>query len=264
MLSNQMDLITIDKRSTVDYALQLRESLKSLIIDQVFYYHTVLPTVSELADHLSIELKEVEDAYEQLVIEGYLSEDDYNQHYVSFFELTNYFFDRNTAVYDAIKSLGMAPSIVCLVKEVVKLKDEALIKMGFKVEDGHEFFHINRIYKGDQRPIMVLENYLPLSVFPDIFEKFVGTEPLNEFLKKTYGLRAESSNRRIKTVNLTKKQAQLLNEKKNKASIQSTNKIYDRYGRLIDFGVSYSVSSYYFQSLITRDELVDNYPETFE
>lgn len=264
MLFNQMDLITIDKRSTVDYALQLKESLRSLIIDQTFYYHTVLPVESELAKHLSIETKEVEQAYEQLVIEGYLSEDDYNQHYVSFFELTNYFFDRNTAVYDAIKTLGMSPSIECLVKEVVKLKEKKIIKMGFKLEDGKEFLHINRVYKGDNRPIMVLENYLPLSVFPDIYEKFVGTEPLNAFLKKTYGLRAEASNRIIKTINLNVKQAKLLNEKKNAASIQSTNTIYDRYGRLIDFGVSYSVSSYYFQSLITRDELVENYPETFE
>lgn len=263
MLSNQMDLITIDKRSTVDYALQLKESLKSLIIDQAFYYHTILPKISELAIHLCIEESEVEAAYKQLEVEGYLKEDDYHQHYVSFIELTNYFFDRNTAVYDAIKSLGMSPSIECLVKEVVKLKDNQIIEMGFNPSDGSKFFHINRIYRGDNQPIMLLENYLPISVFPDICDKFVGTEPLNAFLKKTYGLRAEASNRSMKSVNLNVKQAKLLNERKNTASIKSTNHIYDRFGRLIDFGISYSVNSYYFQSLITRDELVENYPETF-
>ncbi len=43
MQSNLLEMITIDRRSTVDYDLQLKESIKALILDQSFYYHTVLP-----------------------------------------------------------------------------------------------------------------------------------------------------------------------------------------------------------------------------
>ena len=214
-----------------------------------------MPTPKELATHLNIDNDIVDSTYSQLSAEGYLKTDESGQSQVSFFELTRYFFDRNTAVFDAIKSLGLEPSIECLERKVVKLKKEDLLNMGFKLENGNKFFHIKRIYKGDNQPIMILENYLPMSVFPDIFENFKGDEPLNAYLKAHYGIRAEISNRIIKSVNLSSRLAKLLNERKNAASIQSTNHIYDKFGRLIDYGQSHSISSYYFQALIPRAEM---------
>jgi GntR family transcriptional regulator len=257
-------MITIDRRSTVDYDLQLKESIKALILDQSFYYHTVLPTSENLAKHLNISTEIVESTYTQLTAEGYLKIDDSGNYKVSFFELTRYFFYRNTAVFDAIKSLGLSPSIECLEKNVIKLKKNELISMGFNPENGNQFLHINRIYKGDNQPIMILENYLPISVFPDIFENFKGEEPLNAYLKSHYGIRAEVSNRIIKTVNLSAKLAKLLNERKNAASIQSTNHIYDKFGRLIDYGQSHSISSYYFQALIPKAEMKEYFPNAFK
>jgi DNA-binding GntR family transcriptional regulator len=264
MQSNLLEMITIDRRSTVDYDLQLKESIKALILDQSFYYHTVMPTSKDLAKHLSISIEIVESTYAQLTEEGYLRIDDSKKYQVSFFELTRYFFDRNTAVFDAIESLGLVPSIECLNKEVVKLKNEKLIEMGFNPINGNKFLHINRIYKGDNQPIMILENYLPLSVFPDMYEKLGGEEPLNAFIKSHYGIRAEISNRIIKTVNLSPRLAKLLNERKNAASIQSTNHIYDKFGRLIDYGQSHSISSYYFQAIIPREEMEEFFPGAFK
>ncbi len=264
MQSNLLEMITIDRRSTVDYDLQLKESVKALILDQSFYYHTVLPTSENLAKHLNISTKIVESTYTQLTSEGYLRMSESGNYQVSFFELTRYFFDRNTAVFDAIKSLGLSPSIECLEKKLVELKNDDLIKIGFDPNNGNQFLHINRIYKGDNQPIMILENYLPISVFSDIFENFKGEEPLNAYLESHYGIRAEISNRIIKTVNLSVKLAKLLNERKNAASIQSTNHIYDKFGRLIDYGQSHSISSYYFQALIPKTEMKEYFPNAFK
>ncbi|MBI9009888.1 MAG: GntR family transcriptional regulator [Tenericutes bacterium] len=264
MQSNLLEMITIDRRSTVDYELQIKESIKALILDQSFFYHTVMPTPIELANHLNIDKKIVESTYAQLSSEGYLKTDESGQFQVSFFELTRYFFDRNTAVFDAIAALGLEPSIECIEKKVVKLKKEELLQMGFSPESGNQLLHIIRIYKGDNQPIMILENYLPISVFPDIFKNFKGDEPLNAYLKSHYGIRAEISKRIIKSVNLSTKLAKLLNERKNAASIQSTNHIYDKFGRLIDYGQSHSISSYYFQALIPRAEMKEYFPKAFK
>jgi len=255
MLSNLLEQITIDRRSRVEYKIQIKESIKSLILDQSFYYQTKLPNSLELANHLNLEESIIKSAYAELCVERYIQKDNDNDWIVSYFELTNYFFDRNVAVYDAIKALGLKPSIKCLEKKIVVLDKEVINKMGFDITQANKYFYINRIYLGDNQPIMLLENFLPLYIFPEISENFIGNEPLDAYISKNYGIKAEISKRIIKSVNLTADIAKILNERKNAASIQSTNKIYDKNQRLIDYGTSHTICSYYFQALISRDEM---------
>jgi DNA-binding GntR family transcriptional regulator len=254
MRSNLMDAIFIDRRSTVSFTEQIKESIKALILDQTFYYQAVLPNPAHLAKHLHIDTKEVQSAYDELVDVRYIKKRANEDYEVAYFELTNYFFYRNVAIYDAIIALGMTPSIQCLEKKVVKLDNQKLLDMGFKT--GEKLLYINRIYKGNDVPIIILENYLPLSVFEDMDKRFIGTEPLNAYMQKEYGIYAKLSNRVTKAVNLTVSLALLLGERKHAASIQSTNKVYDQHDRLIDYGQSHTTSSYYFQALVSRDEMI--------
>lgn len=262
MQFNMLEMINIDRRSTVHYDLQIKESIKALILDQTFYYHLVLPTPIQLAKHLNIPEKTVVSAYKHLTKERFI-EKSQAQYRVSFFELTNNFFIHNVTVYDAIIALGLKPSINCIEKRVMTLDEKTIKEMGFDAKKDHRYFYINRVYLGDNQPIMILENYLPLYIFPGIDEDFEGDEPLNAYLEEHYQLAAQVSKRVTKSVNLPQKLAQLLNERKHAASIQSTNRIYDKYDRLIDYGRSHTISSYYFQSLVDRDEMIDNYPTIF-
>jgi len=257
MRSNLMDAIFIDRRSTVSFTEQIKESIKALILDQTFYYQAVLPNPAHLAKHLHIDTKEVQSAYDELVDVRYIKKRANEDYEVAYFELTNYFFYRNVAIYDAIIALGMTPSIQCLEKKVVKLDNQKLLDMGFK--SGEKLLYINRIYKGNDVPIIILENYLPLSVFEDMDKRFIGTEPLNAYMQKEYGIYAKLSNRVTKAVNLTSSLALLLGERKHAASIQSTNKVYDQHDRLIDYGQSHTTSSYYFQALVSREEMNNYY-----
>jgi len=242
-----LELITIDRRSKRPYDIQIKESIKALILDQTFYYRDALPSPDQLADALHIDLELVIDAYAQLLRENHIKKNgtDYE---VSYLELTNYFFDRNTAIYDAILALGLMPSIECVEKRVVHLDRKTAQSYGFSEET--RFLYINRIYKGNLRPLIILENYLPIGLFPDIEEKLKGDEPLNAFLDATYGLIAKESHRVTKAVNLTARLAHHLNEPVGAPSISSTNHVYDQHGRLIDYGRSHSISSYYFQSVL--------------
>lgn len=259
MQSNKVDLISIDRRSSVSINEQIKESIKANILDQTFYYQSHLPTPNELATHLKVDLAQVIQAYHKLIDERFIKKNNEKTYVVAYYELTNYFFYRNVAIYDAIKALGMTPSIECLEKKVVELNQEQLEMMGFKSKG--KFLYINRIYKGDDKPIIVLENYLPLTIFKDMDKKFVGNEPLNAYMEKTYHIKAKLSHRKTKAVNLSVELASLLGERKNAACIQSTNRIYDYQDRLIDFGCSHATSSYYFQALIQRDELIKYYNE---
>ncbi|AUD63824.1 hypothetical protein BK010_09570 [Tenericutes bacterium MO-XQ] len=257
MQSNKVDLISIDRRSSVSIHEQIKESIKANILDQTFYYQSVLPSPNELAKHLKVDLAQVIQAFNKLVEERFIKKNKDQKYEVAYYELTNYFFYRNVAIYDAVKALGMEPSIECLEKKVVDLNKEQLEMTGFKA--GEKCLYINRIYKGDDKPIIILENYLPLSIFIDMDKKFVGNEPLNAYMEQTYHIKAKLSHRITKAVNLTADLTALLGERKNAACIQSTNRIYDRQDRLIDFGRSHATSSYYFQALIQRDELIDYY-----
>ncbi|MCK5732532.1 MAG: GntR family transcriptional regulator [Tenericutes bacterium] len=255
MQSNILELITIDRRSTLEYNTQLKKSIKFLILNKTFYYRAALPTTKDLAEFLIIEEKLVKSAYNQLEKERYIHLGEDGQYSVSFFELNNHFFDRNTTIHEVIISLGLEPSIECAEKRIISLNIETAKQMGFDSDNSHEYLYINRIYFGDNQPIMILEHYLPLSIFPNIFEKFNEDEPLHQYLKEHYGVANITSRRVIKSVNLNQKLAYLLNEAKNAPSIQSTNQVYDRFNRLIDYSRSHTISSYYFQTLITREEM---------
>jgi|GEM_PF-1329311 len=252
---NLLETIAIDRRSRVSYDLQIKDRLKAYILDQKLYYKTNLPSPKELAFKLQIKERYVLSAYQQLEEERYIIQEDSGDYKVEYFELANYFFDRNTAIYDAIEALGLSPSIDCIEKKVVVLSKEQVEDLGFEPSKENKFFYINRIYLGDKQPIMLLENYLPLSIFHNIDQDFVGDEPLDAYLKEKYGLKAQISKRKIKAVNLPKSMSKHLKERPNVASIQSTNKVYDHLGRLIDFGQSHSISSYYFQTLVTKREM---------
>lgn len=252
---NLLDSIDIDRRSRVPSELQIKDRIKAFILDQKLYYKAVLPSVKDLAKKLKIKDRNVQSAYNQLIEERYIKKEENGGYTVSYFELTNYFFDRNTAVYDAIEALGFTPSIECLEKKVVRLSKEEVKSIGFEEDEDSLFFYINRLYLGDKQPIMLLENYLPLSIFKGMDQNFVGDEPLDAYLKEKYHLQAQISKRQIKAVNLPKSISKHLKERPNVASIQSTNKVYDHLGRLIDFGRSHTISSYYFQTLVTKLEL---------
>ncbi|MCK7487144.1 MAG: GntR family transcriptional regulator [Bacillus subtilis] len=243
------ELITIDRRSKRSYDIQIKESIKALILDHTFYYQDVLPSPLELATALHIDPSQVESAYQLLANENHIKATT-NGYEVSFLELTNYFFDRNTAIYDAILALGLTPSIECVERKVVELSKHEAQSYGFV--DERRFLYINRIYKGNGRPLIILENYLPIEIFPDINERFIDHLPLNEFLYDTYGIIAQESHRVTRAVNLTSSIAAHLNEPKGNPSVSSTNHVYDQSHRLIDFGRSHSISSYYFQSIINH------------
>lgn len=259
MQYNKVDTISIDRRSSVPINEQIKESIKANILDQTFYYQSQVPSPKQLAESLKVDISLVELAHDKLVEERFLKKVSSDVYLVAYYELTNYFFYRNVAIYDAIKALGMVPSIECLEKKVVTISEERSREMGFKPNE--TFLYINRIYKGNDKAIIILENYLPLSIFDQMDKKFDGTEPLNAYISKEYGIKAKLSRRITKAVNLTDDLALLLGERKHSASIQSTNRVYDQENRLIDFGRSHTTSSYYFQALITRGELLKYYQE---
>lgn len=106
MRSDRFESISIDRRSSVSYDDQIKESIKALILDQTFYYQALLPTPQQLAKLLHVETELTEKAYKKLVKENYIKYIDPKGYVVAYFELTNYFFYRNIAIYDAISALG--------------------------------------------------------------------------------------------------------------------------------------------------------------
>ena len=73
MRSDRFESISIDRRSSVSYDDQIKESIKALILDQTFYYQALLPTPQQLAKLLHVETELTEKAYKKLVKEGRVS-----------------------------------------------------------------------------------------------------------------------------------------------------------------------------------------------
>ena len=143
MQSNALDYITIDRRSTVKYKIQLKDNIKALILDRTLYYQTSLPSEKKLAEYLGIVLSDVETAYLQLEKERFISKKK-SKYQISYIELTNTFFERNTSIYDAIISLGLTPSIKCIEKQVLSLDENFIKEIGFDEKAENKYLYIKR------------------------------------------------------------------------------------------------------------------------
>lgn len=83
-----MITITLDRNSKKSLYLQLYEGLKNNIINKNLLTDELLPSKRALSSHLGVSIKTVENAYSQLLLEGYIYSVEKKGYYVS--ELSDY------------------------------------------------------------------------------------------------------------------------------------------------------------------------------
>lgn len=147
--------------------IQLKESIRSSILNGQLKYEEKIPTEAELSEIYNISRITVRKAVLELVEEGYLVKKQGKGTFVSKPKI-----ERKIVHFlsfsEACKANGLKASSKVIKKEIVQPKPKE--KEMLQLEDGDALLYIQRVRYGGETPIMLENNYFSYKKFNFLFE----------------------------------------------------------------------------------------------
>jgi GntR family transcriptional regulator len=224
--------ITLDRRSKTPLSQQLEIDLRLKMIRGELQPGAVLPTEKSLSAELGISSEEVLKAYEALENGNHLAKKN-STWVVSFGKVSRIIFEKFTSLVDIIKLAGSTPRI----KTLLVNKDFKVSKdIGVEMPLG-KILYARRLYYGNDKPMVLVDCYFPLDLFPGFDEILRADEPYYDLFKSRFNLEFSRSERTIEALNLKKKEAEIFEVPVGSAYSYSIVKTYDTLNRLIEVNV---------------------------
>lgn len=246
---NFFELIQVDKRQNTPLRIQLMNELRLAIFDYQLADQSMLPSISDMTDHLLMSLSDVKAALQALEQEGIIMLSKKNQYMVTHKKQSNEFMAKAFLLFQYIKKLGMEPSIETLVQKVIIADDLLAKKMSLSV--GDKVMYLKRVYYGNRKPMVLLESYFSISLLPEVENITFTNQPHFEVLIKHYSFEPHRSVRESRVIALTKEQAKALNDMEGSPCHQVEVWTYEKGGKLTDYNRATLPSSDVFETVTT-------------
>jgi GntR family transcriptional regulator len=243
---NLFELISIDKRQNTSLRVQFMNKLRLAIYDYALPENMILPTSQEISKHLLLSKEDVEHALNTLEQEGLLGFTKKNQYFISHKKQTNEFIAKAFLLFQYIKKLGLVPSIETLEQRLI-LADEKLAKK-MNVSIGDKIMFLKRIYYGDKKPMVLIESYLCIALFPNAETMIFTNQPHFEVLTKLNEIEPYRSVRENRVISLNAFQAKALKDMEGAPCHQVEVWTYEKGGRLTDYNSATLPSSDVFET----------------
>ena len=236
--------VKVDRRYGVALDIQVAQSLRSLIMNNTLHFNEELPSVHDIAEWLDVSPSDVESAYQILMKEKAVTLRN-NTYQVSYYEVSNRFHQHLVTLTDAMTQMNMKPRIDTLICQPEVCTSDLAKASGFA--EGEPLLRLKRVYYGDDIPLISYDAVLPLRHFPQLDQHIDPKGPYYPVLTQHYGRTIAVSNRRMKVSLLPKAEMKLFNVPNAAAAYHVVSHLYDTEGHLIEYAVSYSSPTYYFQ-----------------
>ncbi len=174
--------LKFDRRKNKSLPEQLLEAIKKEVTLHHFATYTELADMKEFAERYQISLEEVKWIYDELINEKCVLLKD-NKYYFTDFEIPSIFFDDVHSIYDIIEKNNYKATFRDLNFEVCEFPDSA--KENFPSLVGLSV-HVERLFYGDSRPVLLANFYYPLDVFPNLDKEIFKDRPIWDLLKSKY------------------------------------------------------------------------------
>jgi len=163
MKKSQNLIIQIDHRSTEKACIQIAKQLKTIILTH--QYQNKLLDVDELAKFLNIDKQIVIDAF-QILLEEQIISNDQGTYQISYQEITDINDQEVLSFADTIKMMNQKFSMKVF-DESYQIADEKIVKtMSFVL--GEVIYSHKRIYYGDSYPKAYMELYFSKELMPNV------------------------------------------------------------------------------------------------
>ncbi len=208
-MNKAFEQIKIDKRSNSSIPTQIFLSLFNLIKDNKLQNLTVMPQIDKLADYLNVDPQDVKRAYDFLIENQYIKQDQ-NRFLVSYTEINTELISKTNSITKSIIASGHTANIEFIYGRKIKPPVEFFEQSNY--DRNEPIYEIKRLFKADNLPIIVIRTYISLLRLPEFDKLYDGVMPFDDFLQKQYGILYRDSKRHMKVIKMPTKDAQLLNE----------------------------------------------------
>ncbi len=229
--------LSLDKFSATPLYEQLRVYFLEEIKAGNLKVGTKLPTEEELCTKLGISRPVVRQAYNSLIGDGYVERLRGKGTFVRASNSHGYFIDKQLSFATSMKILGIEHHTEVLRQEWVVDDPEVMEKLGSA--KGERFFHVVRGRYAAGQPYILLENYIPESVFPGIDQYDLSKNSLYDIFKENYNVRIIRSRRMIEAQGANAETAELFRIREGAPVLYYENIVYDQMDRIIDFSKEY-------------------------
>ncbi len=197
--------LNIDRRKKVDVPTQLVDSMKEFISSKQQFVDKKMWGIDEFAEHYDISMDQAEWVYQQL-LESNLIHQEKDAYFIEDFEIPVISFNKMNSIKELIYLNNMKVSVKDLSHEIVKCPSEL---SEIFMSDTKSFLKVNRLYYGNNKPMIHTVYYYDLSQFPNLDKKYKEGVELSDVLLNDYNASKDSSKLRFKGKMLSKEEMKL-------------------------------------------------------
>lgn len=205
----------IKKNDPIPLHYQVAESIRRAIDSGVLKENDPLPTESQLCEAYEISRTVVRQAYSNLINEGLIERYKRKGTFVSSSGIKGSFFKEISNFENEMKRSGLTASTKVLNLEIITDHTRAFKKL--QLESGQACLHLTRLRFGDDLPIVLVETFIPVSLFPEIQNHDFVHASLYDVFENEYNCFIKKVERSIQARIIDDAAANLLNVRLNTA-----------------------------------------------
>jgi len=226
--------MTLDREAPIPLYYQLRTILRDTLESDNLKPGDPIPTEQELMDKYAVSRATVRKAIDGLVTEGYLRRERAKGTFVNYPPLESKFLGNLKCFSEEMMKSGIPHSTLVLDKSI----DQAceITKEKLFLEDCDQVFRLKRLRKIENKPILIVESFLPYELFPGIELIDFNNISLYDLLETKYGIQFHNGMRIIESKIVDSNETmQYLEIPKGTPISYVESTIFDRNNRPIEF-----------------------------
>ena len=229
----ELNAIFLDKTSAVPLYEQLRCKLLTAITSGNMPVGTKLPTEEELCAALAISRPVARQAYNCLIEEGFIERMRGKGTFVRSMDTRGRFLNQQLSFASEMKILNLEYRTEVLQQEWMTGKDGPSSLLGIKEKE--RCFHLTRMRYVSGAPFVLVENYVPETLFPGIDRFDFARESLYAVMARDYGVVPRASHRTLAARLADDRFAALFHVQPGMPVLQVENLVRDQQNRTIDY-----------------------------
>ncbi len=227
----------LDKSSPMPLYEQLRGALLEAITEGKIPEGTKLPTEEELCDQLGISRPVARQAYSELIADGYVERMRGKGTFVRLSDNRGRFIDAQLSFAKEMAILGKTHRTEMVRQEWVQGDLTLASKLNLGLDD--RCFHIRRMRYADEKPFVLVDNYIPESIFPGIDRYDLAKNSLYDIFESEYHVKVTRAKRTIQARIAEREFAELFGVECGDPVLYVTNVAVDQNDRPVDYSREY-------------------------
>lgn len=200
--------IKLDKNIPIPLYYQLKKQVLLMIKESKLQEGDMLPPENELCALLDVSRPTIRQAFNELVLEGYLHRYKGKGTFISKPKVEERFFSKLESFNDEMRAKNMTPYTLVLSLEKIKGPHEANERLGLSLDA--PLIYLGRVRSADNIPLVYVETYLPYEQYPQLMNIDFNEKSLYDSLEELCHVRVNRVRREIEAVNARRMEAELL------------------------------------------------------